>query len=338
MRKYFAVVVIFVCLTAHAGAAVNSFPYDQGFEGATFPPADWSQYEYGQWARDTAIKRTGAASASTAMCVSYGDLDLRRLAVNVDFSGNVCSSISLWYRIDAAATAGTRYLRLVGSASSTDGVDGSWVALTPWTDFSEATTWTQLSASQNLGVFDNAPNCYAKIQGYRTDEFCRRVYVDDFQITVDAFVPTPTPTGPTPTPTSTPTSAPTHTPAIRWAQYRCDPRRSGYVDCRGATAGALKWSYLTGGNMVSSPAWWPDGNLCAGSYDGRLYVLTSSGVLEWSYRTGDRIFSSPAASDDVVYVGSTDNRMYTLGSTGSLVWSYGTAGDVYSSPLREVSP
>jgi outer membrane protein assembly factor BamB len=43
--------------------------------------------------------------------------------------------------------------------------------------------------------------------------------------------------------------------------------------------GTVKWSFVTGGRIESSPAIGADGTLYAGSDDGNLYALNSDGLL-----------------------------------------------------------
>ena len=68
--------------------------------------------------------------------------------------------------------------------------------------------------------------------------------------------------------------------------------------------GIVRWSYVTGKSINSSPAIDSDGKSYVGSYDNRIYALSSEGALLWSYETGAGInWSSPAISlDGRVYV------------------------------------
>jgi len=55
--------------------------------------------------------------------------------------------------------------------------------------------------------------------------------------------------------------------------------------------------------------------------------------LRWSYITGGLVYSSPAVANGVVYVGSEDFNVYALdASTGAKLWSFATGGKVFSSP------
>ena len=78
------------------------------------------------------------------------------------------------------------------------------------------------------------------------------------------------------------------------------------------TAGDLRWRYLTGGSVFSSPAV-ADGVVYVGSDDGYVYTVdASSGDLRWRYETKGGVFSSPAVAGGVVYVGSRDGYVYAI--------------------------
>ena len=87
------------------------------------------------------------------------------------------------------------------------------------------------------------------------------------------------------------------------------------VYCLDALTGDFVWSYLTGGDVASSPAV-ANGVVFVGSFDKNLYALeASSGALLWSYLTLDKVISSPAISDEAVYFGSYDHLVYAVGSS-----------------------
>lgn len=100
-----------------------------------------------------------------------------------------------------------------------------------------------------------------------------------------------------------------------------------------ANTGVLKWKYLTGDVIGSSPTV-SGGVVYIGSGDSNLYAFdANNGSLLWKYKTGSAVLSSPAVSGGVVYVGSYDTYIYALdASTGTLVWRYRTGGVVISSP------
>jgi outer membrane protein assembly factor BamB len=100
-----------------------------------------------------------------------------------------------------------------------------------------------------------------------------------------------------------------------------------------ATTGAKNWSFLTGGEVHSSPAVAGD-IVYVGSYDDKVYAFNATtGAKIWEYLTGSDIFSSPAVVDGVVYIGSNDNNLYALNATtGDQIWNFTTGWWVVSSP------
>ena len=90
---------------------------------------------------------------------------------------------------------------------------------------------------------------------------------------------------------------------------------------------ALKWSYKTGGPVLSSPAV-VDGVVYIGSNDFNVYALDARGGRKlWSFGTGNIVyFSSPAVAGGVVYISGT-NAVYALDArTGRQIWSYSNGG------------
>ncbi len=127
-----------------------------------------------------------------------------------------------------------------------------------------------------------------------------------------------------------------------WLMFGHNPqhtRRSPYI---GAQTNNVKWSYTTGGSIMSSPAIGADGTIYVGSHDDKLYAINPDGTEKWSYITGDSVYiwSSPAiGADGTVYVGidegleSDEGKLLAINPDGSLKWSYTTGGRVYSSPV-----
>ncbi|MCE5272521.1 PQQ-binding-like beta-propeller repeat protein, partial [bacterium] len=80
----------------------------------------------------------------------------------------------------------------------------------------------------------------------------------------------------------------------------------------------VKWSFNTGGTILSSPAADRNGVLYFGSGDKKIYALYPNGQLKWSYETGGAVVSSPAVDvDGSVYVGSKDGYLYALTRSGA---------------------
>ena len=105
----------------------------------------------------------------------------------------------------------------------------------------------------------------------------------------------------------------------------------------------MKWSYTTGGIVVSSPVIDSDGTIYVSSADkypnirdpdGKLYAINpDDGSLKWSYALGDSATSSPAiGSDDTIYIGSRDHKLYAINPDGTEKWKHTTGDSVFSSP------
>ena len=88
-----------------------------------------------------------------------------------------------------------------------------------------------------------------------------------------------------------------------------------------------------------NPAIGRDGTIYAGSNNGNLYAITSAGALSWSYTTGGSVVQTAALSSaGDIYVGSLDNNFYALSSAGALLWSYDCGHEIWSaSPAIGVS-
>ncbi|MCW4028442.1 MAG: PQQ-binding-like beta-propeller repeat protein [Candidatus Bathyarchaeota archaeon] len=101
-----------------------------------------------------------------------------------------------------------------------------------------------------------------------------------------------------------------------------------------ASNGAVIWSYLTGGIVISQPAV-VAGVVYVGSEDHNLYALrVQDGTKIWNYTTGYYVDCDPLVANGVVYFGSEDNHIYALNAdTGAYIWSYQTGDKIMlSSP------
>ena len=101
------------------------------------------------------------------------------------------------------------------------------------------------------------------------------------------------------------------------------------------SGGALRWSYGTQGQIVSSPALSVDGSrVYATSTDKRLYAASAAnGVAAWAFTTGGLIHASPVVlSDNTIIIASTDNKVYAVTAAGVMRWSHDTGGLLFSTP------
>ena len=92
----------------------------------------------------------------------------------------------------------------------------------------------------------------------------------------------------------------------------------GYVYALNAATGAKLWSFLTGGEVFSSPAV-ANGVVYVGSEDNNVYALNATtGAKLWNYTTGNGVDSSPAVANGVVYAASYDGNLYAFRLAGGL--------------------
>ena len=87
-----------------------------------------------------------------------------------------------------------------------------------------------------------------------------------------------------------------------WPMFRHDLSHSGYSTSTAPKTREVKWIYITGDWVESSPAV-ADGKVYIGSYDNKVYCLNANtGVQIWNFTTGHNIWSSPAIADGRVYI------------------------------------
>ncbi|HEX3468983.1 MAG TPA: PQQ-binding-like beta-propeller repeat protein [Candidatus Elarobacter sp.] len=131
------------------------------------------------------------------------------------------------------------------------------------------------------------------------------------------------------------------------ATFRGSAGHAGvYAPPPGHAFGGIRWSFVTGGSVRSSPAI-AGGLVYAGSTDGGLYALDErDGRLRWRYDAGSAVAASPAVAGGLVYAQSYDGDVFavrtadgreawkrSLGPAAPLAWGH-ESGDVYrSSPV-----
>jgi hypothetical protein len=71
-----------------------------------------------------------------------------------------------------------------------------------------------------------------------------------------------------------------------WPMFHHDLQHTGRSPYIGPDVPTLKWSYVTGGVIHSSPALGADETIYVGSNDYKLYAINPNGTLKWSYRFG----------------------------------------------------
>jgi eukaryotic-like serine/threonine-protein kinase len=90
----------------------------------------------------------------------------------------------------------------------------------------------------------------------------------------------------------------------------------------------VKWTFPTGGRIVSS-AVWHDGVVLFGSDDGNVYAVdAATGRQRWMTRTGGPVASTPAVSGERAFAVSYDGRLYALDvHTGEVLWKFASEGE-----------
>jgi outer membrane protein assembly factor BamB len=131
------------------------------------------------------------------------------------------------------------------------------------------------------------------------------------------------------------------------SSFRGGPSHVGVYASQAPRQLSLKWTFATGGAIVSSPAV-AGGAVYFGSNDGNLYAVdAASGKLRWKFDAHGQVKSSPAVADGVVYAVSLDGSLYAVdAANGKQLWSFATegehrftkAGNLGSFPPTEVVP
>src|SRR5512139_3161841 len=96
-------------------------------------------------------------------------------------------------------------------------------------------------------------------------------------------------------------------PDAPWPMFHHDVRHTGKTDAFGTQIGKLKWTFVTGGPVTSSPAIDESGIVYVGSTDNNLYAINAEdGTLKWKFQTEGAIDRSSPAIDQngVVYIGA----------------------------------
>jgi len=110
--------------------------------------------------------------------------------------------------------------------------------------------------------------------------------------------------------------------------FRGDAAHSGRYDAAPRAFHRVKWTFPTGGRIVSSPVL-HDGVVFFGGNDGNVYaVAAGDGRRIWKHATGGPVAATPAVDGGRVYVGSYDGRFYALDErSGATKWKFSTAGE-----------
>ena len=111
--------------------------------------------------------------------------------------------------------------------------------------------------------------------------------------------------------------------------FRGNPAHTGVYDAAAPRQlKGVKWSFATGGPVVSSPTV-VDGVAYVGSDDGNLYAIdTATGQAKWKFATGAPVRATPAVAGGIVYAGSYDGFFYAVdAATGQPKWKFALPGE-----------
>jgi outer membrane protein assembly factor BamB len=99
------------------------------------------------------------------------------------------------------------------------------------------------------------------------------------------------------------------------------------------TAGNIRWRYLTGDEIISSPTITSTGMICFGSEDGFFYMLNADGSLFRRNQIATSISQSAIiGADGSIYVTTDDGHLFKFDAGGAEQFDFITDGSACSSP------
>ncbi|MEI6126307.1 MAG: PQQ-binding-like beta-propeller repeat protein [Pseudomonadota bacterium] len=146
-----------------------------------------------------------------------------------------------------------------------------------------------------------------------------------------------------------PATSPAQIGNTPWPKFHHDIKNTGKTENFGTTVGKLKWKFVTGAAVTSSPIIDNSRTVYFGSADNYFYAIDAeTGSIKWSYLTGGAIeLASPAIDiNDIVYIGSNDGYMYAFDTktidtkdktTWKEKWKYKTGGAISSSAAININ-
>ncbi|MBN2010930.1 PQQ-binding-like beta-propeller repeat protein [candidate division KSB1 bacterium] len=94
------------------------------------------------------------------------------------------------------------------------------------------------------------------------------------------------------------------------------------VNAPAQTPGTIKWSFPTGGSLVTPLAIDNSGIVFACASDGKLYAINADGSTKWDFNVaGESMFMASIGSEGSIYVLS-DKKLYALTNSGAQKWAY----------------
>ncbi|MCH7760946.1 PQQ-like beta-propeller repeat protein, partial [candidate division TA06 bacterium] len=126
-------------------------------------------------------------------------------------------------------------------------------------------------------------------------------------------------------------------PGSPWPMIHHDQFHTGRSIYNGPETPTLKWTFITGSSIRSSPAIGADGTIYIVSQDGYLYAINPNGTEKWRFSLGAAVESSPAiGADGTIYVGADFPFFFAVNPNGTEKWTYDMGAVTWPSPT--ISP
>ena len=124
-----------------------------------------------------------------------------------------------------------------------------------------------------------------------------------------------------------------------WPMFRGNPALTGVSDAVVKLPLKLKWTFKTGGPVMSSPAV-VGSNVYVGSASSNVFCLDlATGRPRWSAPASGPVEASPLVLDGRLYVGDVNMNFHCLdAATGKAIWTVGFDEKVKSSASWYVPP
>lgn len=99
--------------------------------------------------------------------------------------------------------------------------------------------------------------------------------------------------------------------------------RGGVNDCK------IKWEFLIGNSIDSSPILAKNGTIYLGSSNKNLYAINPDGSVKWFFKSGEIIECKPSiGKDGTIYFGS--DKVYAINPDGTEKWRFDTKKAIVS--------
>jgi outer membrane protein assembly factor BamB len=108
-----------------------------------------------------------------------------------------------------------------------------------------------------------------------------------------------------------------------WWTFGRDPKHTRRSPFHGPTTNKVKWTFMAGGEIISSPALNAAGTIYIAEVGGLVHALTPNGSIIWTHMCGGDIWSSPAVgADGTIYIASDDGMLNAINPDGTTSWTF----------------